>query len=153
MQTSDTATAFPPGHPDAAPRPVAAAPPGMVWALAPSGERVLAYLPPPDPEPERAADPVAPPRPDKWPPRLLAGGAATSAVLAVTGHYAAELNAAGHAVQMAGIGVGVACASVGALVMLVKGGAGRQAGQSVNVSVNVTASGGSAQASSRSKSR
>lgn len=135
---------FPPGHPDAPPR-IEQAPPGMVWALAPNGERVLAYLPP---ETEQTAAPAVPEQRDNWPPRLLAGGAATSAVLAVTGHYATELNQAGHAVQMAGIGVGVACASVGALVMLVKNGTGRKAGQGVNVSVNVTATGGTAHASS-----
>lgn len=130
--------------PDAPPR-VEQAPPGMVWALAPSGERVLAYLPP---EPDQPPVPAVPEQRDKWPPRLLAGGASTSAVLAVTGHYATQLNQAGHAVQMAGIGVGVACASVGALVMLVKSGTGRKTGQSVNVSVNVTATGGTAHASS-----
>lgn len=134
--------------PDAPPR-VEKPPPGMVWALAPNGDRVLAYLPPieePAPLPERTG--VR----DKWPARMLAGGASTSAVLGVIGHYGPGLSQAGHAAQMTGMGVGAAAAGLGALVLLIKGSlGGGSRGQNVNVSVNVSAHGGSARSSSQSR--
>ncbi|MEJ8654764.1 hypothetical protein WKI65_43700 [Streptomyces sp. MS1.AVA.3] len=139
---------FPPGHPDAPPAPVPQAPPGMVWALAPSGQRVLAYLP--QPAEHTTPEPTGPARKDPWPMRMLAGGGSTAAVLGVVGHYGPGLNEAGHAAQMAGIGVAATAAGVGALVLLVKGGLSRQAASSVNVSVNVTNS-SSSTSSSRSR--
>jgi hypothetical protein len=132
--------------PDAPPR-VEKAPPGMVWALAPNGDRVLAYLPP---EAEQSTPQIAA-EPDPWPKRMLAGGASTAAVLGVVGHYGPGLSQAGHAAEMAGIGVAATCAGVGALVLLVKGGMSSKGSQSVNVHVNVSATGGSARASSRSR--
>jgi hypothetical protein len=149
--TADTDAMFPPGHPDAPPRAEAKAPPGMAWGLHPgTGDRVLVYLPP---EAEELAQQPLPPQRDVWPPRLLAGGAATGVVIGAIGYAGPGLGQAGHAVEMAGVGVGIACASVGALVMLVKGGMGRPAGQHVNVSVNVTntALGGSATAKARGR--
>jgi hypothetical protein len=134
--------------PDAPPQ-VQKAPPGMVWALAPNGDRVLAYLPP---EVETDRPPPAAHERDPWPTRMLAGGASTAAVLGVIGHYGPGLSQAGHAAEMAGIGVAATCAGLGALVMLVKGG-GSKSGQNVHVSVNVNATGGSARASSRSRSK
>jgi hypothetical protein len=120
----------------------------MGWGIAANGDRALVYLP------EQAAAQL-PPQKDPWPPRLLAGGGATAGVIAAIGYAGPGLGQAGHAVEMAGIGVGIACASVGALVMLVKGGMSKQAGQNVSVSVNVTntAHGGSATAKSRGSRR
>ncbi|MFF3730958.1 hypothetical protein ACFYXM_11695 [Streptomyces sp. NPDC002476] len=145
--TADNAS-FPPGHPDAPPTPVRQAPPGMVWALAPDGQRVLAYLPQPAEHTE--PEPIGPARKDPWPLRMLAGGGATAAVLGAAGHYGPGLNQAGHAAQMAGIGVAATAAGVGALVLIVKGGLSRQSGTNVNVSVNVTNS-SSSTSSSRSR--
>lgn len=139
---------FPPGHPDAPPAPVPQAPAGMVWALAPNGQRVLAYLPQPDTHTE--PEPAGPPRKDPWPMRMLTGGVSTAGVLGVVGHYGPGLNEAGHAAQMAGIGVAATAAGVGALVLMVKGGLSRQSGTNVNVSVNVTNS-SSSTSSSRSR--
>jgi hypothetical protein len=102
-----------------------------------------------DSEPER---PPPPAQRDPWPTRMLAGGASTAAVLGVIGHYGPGLSQAGHAAEMAGIGVAATCAGLGALVMLVKGG-GSKSGQNVHVSVNVHATGGNARASSRSRSK
>ncbi|MFH8295007.1 hypothetical protein [Streptomyces sp. NPDC018059] len=140
--------AFPPGHPDAPPTPVAQAPAGMVWALAPNGQRVLAYLP--QPAEHTAPDPVGPAHKDRWPARLLAGGGASSAVLGVIGHYGPGLNEAGQAAQSAGIGVAASAAGVGLLVLMFKGGLSRQSGTNVNVSVNVSSS-SSSSSSSRSR--
>ena len=142
-------TLFPPGHPDAPPAVVEAAPPGMAWGLSPkTGERVLAYMPQPEPQqqPPQAA-------PDLWPKRMACGGGAVAAVIAALGLAGPGLNQAGHAVEMAGVGVGVAAAGTGALVLLVKGSMGRKAGSNVNVHVNVTATGGSATSSAKSRSR
>lgn len=140
---------FPAGHPDAPPRAVQNPPPGMAWGLHPgTGERVLVYLPPP--EPDQTPQPSG--ERDKWPTRLICGGASTSAVLGVIGHYGPGLSQAGHAAEMAGIGVAATCAGVGALVLLVKGGMSSKSGQNVHVHVNVTATGGNARASSRSRS-
>lgn len=147
MPDTDTPL-FPPGHPDAPPTPVDKPPPGMAWGIAPSGERVLAYLPP---AVEQPAQTVAPQR-DVWPLRMVAGGGSIAAVLAAIGYAGPGLTQAGHAAEMAGIGVGVAAASVGGMVMLVKGSLGRQTGQNVHVNVNVTNS-SSARSSSRSGRR
>jgi hypothetical protein len=138
--------------PDAPPAPKPVLPPGMVWALTSDGSVVPGYAMQPEPD-KQAAHVPAVAEPDKWPKRMLAGGAATSTVLGVVGHYGPGLTQAGHAAEMAGIGVAAAAAGVGALVMLVKGSLGRQAGQHVNVHVNVTATGGNARAHSRSRSR
>lgn len=132
---------FPPGHPDAPPTPVEKPPPGMAWGITASGERALTYIEQPEPPP-------APVQPDVWPKRLAAGGGSLAAILAAVGWAGPGMMQAGHAVEMAGIGVGVAAASVGGMVMLVKGSLGRQAGQNVHVNVNVTNS-----SSSRSSSR
>ncbi|MCU1617396.1 MAG: hypothetical protein JWO98_4936 [Frankiales bacterium] len=139
-------------NPDAAPAPKPVLPPGMVWAMAGDGSVIPAYAMQPEPDKTPAH---SPPQKDVWPPRLLAGGISTGVVIGAIGYAGPGLGQAGHAVEMAGIGVGIACASVGALVMLVKGGMGRQAGQHVNVSVNVTntAHGGSATAKSRGSRR
>ncbi|PZT71539.1 hypothetical protein [Streptomyces sp. AC1-42T] len=142
------AAAFPPGHPDAPPAPVPPPPPGMVWALAPNGQRVLAYLPQPDTH--ATPEPSEPARKDPWPMRMLAGGGSSAAVLGVVGHYGPGLNAAGHAAQMAGIGVAATAAGVGALVLIVKGGLARQSGTNVSVNVNVT---NSSSSTSTSRSR
>ncbi|MFF4337649.1 hypothetical protein [[Kitasatospora] papulosa] len=143
--TADS-TSFPPGHPDAPPAPVSQAPAGMVWALAPDGQRVLAYLP--QPETHTTPEPTGPARKDPWPMRMLTGGASTAGVLGVVGHYGPGLNEAGHAAQMAGIGVAATAAGVGALVLMVKGSLSRQSGTNVNVSVNVTNSSNSTSSSS-----
>ncbi|MDJ0465025.1 hypothetical protein [Streptomyces sp. H27-C3] len=145
--TTDSSS-FPPGHPDAPPAPVNAAPAGMVWALAPNGQRVLAYLPQPAEHTEAA--PVGPAHKDPWPMRMLAGGGSTATILGVAGHYGPGLSDAGHAAQMAGIGVAATAAGVGALFLMVKGGLSRKSGTNVNVSVNVT---NSSSSSSSSRSR
>lgn len=134
MNTDQTAPIFPPGHPDAPPQPVQKPPPGMAWGIAPSGERVLAYLPP---EAEKPVETAAPQR-DVWPMRLATGFGGTAALAAAVGYAGPGLGQAGHAIQMAGIGVGITTVSVGALVALVKGSLARQAGQKVEVNVNVS---------------
>lgn len=140
---------FPPGHPDAPPATVAAPPPGMAWGLSPkTGERVLAYMPQPEPQQQ-----PPPPAPDVWPKRMACGGGAVAAVIAALGLAGPGLNQAGHAVEMAGVGVGIAAAGTGALVLLVKGSMSRKASSNVNVHVNVTAHGGNANASAKSRSR
>lgn len=142
---------FPPGHPDAPPV-VQAAPPGMVWTLLPDGSRALAYLPPGY---EKTADgpPQAPKGWDKWPARMLAGGAGTSMVLGVIGHYGPGLSQAGHGAEMAGIGLGIATAGVGALLTVFKGMAGSKKAPvevTLNVTNNVTSN---SRSTSRSRSR
>lgn len=141
---------FPPGHPDAPPAPAPALPPGMVWGLTADGSRVPAYAVPAE---QPAHQPVS--APDPWPKRMVAGGGATAAVLAAIGYAGPGLSQVGHAVETAGIGIGIAAASTGALVLLVKGGLNRQASGQVNVSVNVTntAHGGNATATARGRRR
>lgn len=90
-----------------------------------------------------------PPSRDPWPARIATTGGSLAAVLAAVGYAGPGLLQAGHAVEMAGIGVGAATAGV---VLLLKSTGGR-AGQGVNVSVNVTATGGRASASARSRGR
>lgn len=90
-----------------------------------------------------------PPQRDPWPARIATTGGSLAAVLAAVGYAGPGLLQAGHAVEMAGIGVGAATAGV---VLLLKSTGGR-AGQGVNVSVNVTATGGRASASARSRGR
>jgi hypothetical protein len=139
---------FPPGHPDAAPRREAA-PPGMVWMLMPDGQARLGYLPPGY---EKAAgDPAssAAAERDKWPGRMLAGGAGTSMVLGVIGHYGPGLSQAGHGAEMAGIGLGIATAGIGALFTIVKGSVGSKRAP-VEVTLNLT---NNVSSSSRSHSR
>lgn len=142
---------FPPGHPDAPPQ-VPPAPAGAVWTMLPNGERVLAYLPPgyekttDAPPPGAAAGPAGR---DKWPLRMLTGGASTAMVLGVVGHYGPGLNQAGHAAEMAGIGVAATAAGLGALVALVKGSMGSKQPISVNVNVSNT---NSSTSTSRSRS-
>lgn len=138
---------FPPGHPDAPPTPVEKPPPGMAWGITATGERALTYIELPTPPP-------APAQPDVWPKRLAAGGGSLAAILAAVGWAGPGMMQAGHAVEMAGVGVGVAAASVGGMVLLVKGSIGRQPGQNVHVNVNVTnTSTSSARSSSRSGRR
>lgn len=89
-----------------------------------------------------ARQPPAPPQPrDVWPARLLAGGAGGSMLAGVIGAVAPELVMAGHAVEMAGFGVGAALAGLALLK-----------GRGPNISVNVTNNntGSSSNASSRS---
>lgn len=140
---------FPPGHPDAPPAPVQQLPPGMAWGIAADGSRIPVYLPP---EPDRPLE-HAPPQRDVWPARMATGGGSIAAILAVLGWAGPGLTQAGHAAEMAGIGVGGTCAGVGMLVLLLRGSLSSRSGQNVHVNVNVTAHGGSARASSRSRSR
>lgn len=128
---------FPPGHPDAPPR-LEPAPPGMVWTMLPNGTQALAYLPPgyEKPHEDTMATTTRPAERDKWPLRMLTGGASTAMVLGVVGHYGPGLNQAGHAAEMAGLGVAATAAGVGLLVSLVKGGMGNK--QPVNISVSVS---------------
>lgn len=135
----------PPYDPDAPPVQRATLPPGMVWGMTAAGELVPTYVQ----QPAAAEQPHAQPaKPDRWPARLLAGGASTSAVLWVVGEHGEGLERAGHAVQQAGVGVALVVAGVGGLIWLVKGAAGRAGGQQVNVNVSVSATGGDATASS-----
>lgn len=139
---------FPPGHPDAPPA-VQPAPPGMVWTMLPNGDRALAYLPPGY---EQTAN-TPPPEPagrDRWPLRMVTGGASTAMVLGVVGHYGPGLSQAGHAAEMAGLGVAATSAGVGLLFAMVKAGIGSK--QPINVSVSVT-NNNTASARSRSRSR
>lgn len=151
----DDGPLFPPGHPDAPPT-VQPTPPGMVWTLLPDGSRALAYLPPGYEKTEQAAAPTGPAgERDKWPLRMLTGGASTAMVLGVVGHYGPGLSQAGHAAEMAGIGVAASAAGLGALIALVKGGTARQSGARVDVRVQVnnTVHGGNATANSKSRAR
>lgn len=139
---------FPPGHPDAPPAPdraVIAAPAGLQWEAHPvTGERRLTYA-----APEAPAEPAAgPAQPDVWPKRLAAGGLSTAAIVGALGYAGPGLSQAGHAVEMGGVGVGIACAGLGAVALLVKGSLGKS--PKVEVNVNVT---NHNTASARAKSR
>ncbi|MDI5967154.1 hypothetical protein [Streptantibioticus silvisoli] len=113
--------------------------PGTAWTIHPvTGERRLDYAPP-VPDTTAAVPPPIPTAPDVWPRRLGAGGISTAAVIAAIGYAGPGLSQAGHAVEMGGIGVGVAAGALGALTLLVKGSLGSKAGQQhVEVNVNVT---------------
>lgn len=127
--------------PDAAPavdQAVAPAPAGLAWTIHPvTGERTLTYAVPEQPVAEPV--PVVQAGPDVWPKRLVAGGGSLAAVVAAVGYAGPGLSAAGHAVEMGGVGVGIAAASLGGLAILAKGAlGGGKSGQQVNVNVNVT---------------
>lgn len=152
-------TGRPPLDPADAPPTITEAPPGMVWTLLPDGTRALAYLPPgyektptTDQQPTSAA-PAAAVGPDRWPLRMVAGGASTAAVLGVVGHYGPGLSQAGQAAEHAGLGLGLAGVGAGLLVALIKG-ALSSGKPSTSVHVNITNTPtANATATSRSKSR
>lgn len=65
---------------------------------------------------------------------IASGGAAVTAVTTAVGHYAPQLDTAGHAVQMGGIGVGIAAASLAGATIAIKaalGGVGKRPGRTV----------------------
>ncbi|MDJ0342260.1 hypothetical protein QMK19_03540 [Streptomyces sp. H10-C2] len=130
------AAAFPSGHPDAPPQREPA-PPGMAWTLLPNGETRLGYLPPGYEKVTDEPVTVSAGR-DKWPGRLLSGGASTALVLGVIGHYGPALNQAGHGAEMAGIGVAATAAGIGLVVSLVKGATGSARQGRVDVTLNLT---------------
>jgi hypothetical protein len=99
-------------------------------------------------QPDPATAPA--PRHDKWPLRMVTGGASTAMVLGVVGHYGPGISQAGHGAEMAGIAVAATAAGVGILVSCVKGALGSK--QPINVSVSVTNTNTSRSASS-SRSR
>src|SRR5690606_29742478 len=106
-------------------------PPGMVWALTPSGERVLAYLPPVAHPPAPAtAVPETPARTGMDPValRILASGAAAPAF----GWGASMLFGAMAGAQTA-LGYLAACL---ALAWLLRSSSGRQGAVNVRVNVN-----------------
>ncbi|MFC8447656.1 hypothetical protein [Kitasatospora sp. NPDC057223] len=67
---------------------------------------------PPTLAPIQAPSPPAVVQRDVWPARLLAGGAGASMVIGVTGSVAPQLEQVGHAVQMAGFGIGAVLAGL-----------------------------------------
>jgi hypothetical protein len=137
---------FPPGHPDAPPAPVAALPTGMAWGIAADGSRIPVYLPP---EPDGPRENAPPQQRDVWPLRMATGGGSIAAVLAAVGYAGPHLTEAGHAAEMAGVGVAATCAGIGGLVLLLGGSFGRKSEQNVNVHVNIS---NSVSASARSRS-
>lgn len=125
--------------------------------IAKTGRAELAFLPPPPPPviqyvpaPASTAQQTAPasqPR-DPWPARIGVGLGGTAAVLAVAGHYAHGLGEAGHAVEMAGLGVGAVAAAGALAVAMLKGSLGTK----VNVTVNNSNTGSSSTSTSSSSS-
>lgn len=138
-------------------QPQPQAPERVIYLPGPNGsmvpvlaEHYEAATTPQAPLPEQAA-PGAPER-DKWPKRMLTGGASTAMVLGVLGHYGPGLSQAGHAAEMAGLGVAATAAGVGALVAFVK--SSLSAKQPINLSVSVTNSNTSrSESHSRSNNR
>lgn len=103
------------------------------------------------PEPHDA--PAAAAERDKWPLRMLTGGASTAMVLGVLGHYGPQLSQAGHGAEMAGIGIAATAGGVGLLVSLVKAGTSRKnPAVTVNVTNHVNSS-STSRSASRSRSR
>jgi hypothetical protein len=107
----------------------------MVWCISPAGERVLGYETPPERAPETAAPVVA--QHDVWPLRLISGGGATAAVIGAIAMAGPHLAEAGHAVEMAGIGVAAGAAGIGLVTVMVKAGMSRKPSAQPNVHVNV----------------
>lgn len=95
---------------------------------APYGDRI---------EPDAPTTPVVVER-DVWPARLLSGGGATAAVIGAIAFAGPHLAEAGHAVEMAGIGVAATAAGLGLITVLVKSGMSRKQAAQPNVNVNVT---------------
>lgn len=124
---------FPPGHPDAPPTPVEPAPPGMVWAIAPNGDRVLAYY---QPEPQEQSSP-APPAPmpawAKGTALVMMTGSVASLVGAIGLHLVADdLDEA--AIFIATIGVVLVC--IGLVVTAVARSWRKRPGH--NITINAT---------------
>jgi hypothetical protein len=99
---------------------------------------------PPTLAPIQAPSPPATAQRDVWPARLLAGGAGTSMVIGVTGTVAPQLEQVGHALQMAGFGIGAVLAGLAFL----KGNAPK-----LTATFNISNTGSSANATSSSNSR
>lgn len=81
---------------------------------------------------------------DPWPARILASGGTIAGVTTAVGHYAPQLGQLGHAVQMAGIGIGVAAAGL----YVLKGAAPK-----VSVTINSTITGANASSTASSNAR
>lgn len=124
---------FPPGHPDGPPTPVEPTPPGMVWAIAPNGDRVLAYY-----QPEQAPRPLpAEPQPmpawAKGTALVLATTASCTLVGAVALHLVADdLDEA--AMFLAVLGVVLCC--IGLVVTAVTRSWRKRPGH--NITINAT---------------
>lgn len=82
---------------------------------------------------------------DPWPARILASGGTLAGVTVAVGHYAPQLGQLGHAVQAAGIGIGLAAAGL----YVLKGAAPKL---SVTINSSITGANASSAASSNAKS-
>jgi hypothetical protein len=101
---------------------------------------------------DTAPAPGAAPQHDVWPLRMAAGGGAAAVVIGTIAMAGPHLAEAGHAAEMAGIGIAGASLGVGILVTLIKGAMNTK--PPVNVNVHVTNNSRvSATASSRSHNR
>jgi len=119
--------------------------------LPPPPEPIIQYVPQPMPELPKAPAPVQ--ARDPWTARIGMGMGGTAAVLAVAGHYAHGLGEAGHAAEMAGLGVGAVTAAGALAIAMLKGSLGTKVNVTVNNSNTGSSSSSSASSSSSSTSR
>lgn len=137
-------------------------PSGMGYAIsAETGKAVLIYtstnqnytstnqttptLPAPAPQPNPVQQVVVhTPARDPWPARILASGGTLAGITTAVGHYAPQLGQLGHAIQTAGIGIGIAAAGL----YVLKGAAPK-----VSVTINSTITGANASSTASSNAR
>lgn len=81
---------------------------------------------------------------DPWPARILASGGTIAGITTAVGHYAPQLGQLGHAVQAAGIGIGVAAAGL----YVLKGAAPK-----ISVTINSSITGANATSTASSDAR
>lgn len=81
---------------------------------------------------------------DPWPSRILASGGSLAGVTVAVGHYAPQLGQLGHAIQTAGIGIGLAAAGL----YVLKG-----ASPKVSVTINSSITGANASSTASSNAR